>query len=199
VNPTRPRGRRPGNTDTRREIREAALAMFYRHGYEKVSLRSVAREAGVDPALIHHYFDSKSDLFAEAVLDIDLPDPKEMVARALLGDRATIGQRVVAEVLQIWETPEVKTRLIAMLRASVNGSEMQRPFSQFLAAEYFAKIATQLGHHDAKQRAALAFSLIVGLTTARDLLESPNLASLSQRQLIAAAGAAMQAYLVESW
>lgn len=158
----------------------------------------MAREAGVDPALIHHYFDSKSDLFAEAVLDIDLPDPKEMVARALAGDRATIGERVVAEVLQIWETPEVKTRLIAMLRASVNGSEMQRPFSQSLAAEYFAKIATQLGHHDAKQRAALAFSLIVGLTTARDLLESPNLASLSQRQLIAA-GAAMQAYLVESW
>lgn len=199
MNQTRPRGRRPGNTDTRREIREAALAMFYRHGYEKVSLRSVAREAGVDPALIHHYFDSKSDLFAEAVLDVNLPDPKEMVSRALAGDRATIGERVVAEVLQIWETPEVKTRLIAMLRASVNGSDMQRPFSQFLAAEYFVKIATHLGHPDAKQRGALAFSLIVGLTTARDLLDSPNLAAMSQRQLIAAAGAAMQAYLVESW
>lgn len=199
MNQTRPRGRRPGNTDTRREIRDAALAMFYRHGYEKVSLRSVAREAGVDPALIHHYFDSKSDLFAEAVLDIGFPDPKEMVARALAGDRATIGERVVAEVLQIWETPEVKTRLIAMLRASVNGSDMQRPFSQFLASEYFVKIATQLGHADAKQRGALAFSLIVGLTTTRDLLDSPNLASLNQRQLIAAAGAAMQAYLVDSW
>lgn len=198
MNQTRPRGRRPGNTDTRREIREAALAMFYRHGYEKVSLRSVAREAGVDPALIHHYFDSKSDLFAEAVLDVDLPDPKEMVTRALAGDRATIGERVVTEVLQIWETPEVKTRLIAMLRASVNGSDMQRPFSQFLASEYFVKIATQLGHPDAKQRGALAFSLIVGLTITRDLLDSPNLASMSQRQLIAAAGAAMQAYLVES-
>lgn len=199
MNPTRPRGRRPGNTDTRREIREAALALFYRDGYEKVSLRSVARAAGVDPALIHHYFDSKTDLFAEAVLDFDLPDPKEMVARALDGDHATIGKRVVAEVLQIWETPEVKTRLIAMLRASVNGSEMQRPFSQFLASEYFVKIASQLGHQDAKQRGALAFSLVVGLITARDLLDSPNLASLNQRQLITAAGAAMQAYLVESW
>ncbi|MCW5953202.1 MAG: helix-turn-helix transcriptional regulator, partial [Propionibacteriaceae bacterium] len=68
----KPRGRRPGNSGTRAAIMQAALALFSRNGYDKVSLRAVAREADVDPALIHHYFDSKAELFSRSVLDGDL-------------------------------------------------------------------------------------------------------------------------------
>ena len=62
--PAKPRGRRPGRADTRGTICRAALTLFSTIGYDKVSLRAIAREADVDPALIHHYFSSKSDLFA---------------------------------------------------------------------------------------------------------------------------------------
>ena len=75
----RPRGRRPGRTDTQRCHSEAALTLFSEMGYEKVSLRAVARAAEVDPALIHHYFENKADLFARSVLDLPL-DAEAIVA-----------------------------------------------------------------------------------------------------------------------
>ena len=68
----RPRGRRPGRTDTRGAIQAAALALFSEMGYDKVSLRAIARSADVDPALVHHYFENKADLFTRAVLDLPL-------------------------------------------------------------------------------------------------------------------------------
>ena len=63
--PDKKRGRRPGHADTKQAILDAALTLFSQHGYDKVSLRSVAREAGVDPALIHHYFDRKGALLTQ--------------------------------------------------------------------------------------------------------------------------------------
>ena len=90
----RPRGRRPGRTDTRGAIQSAALTLFSEMGYEKVSLRAVARAAEVDPALIHHYFDNKADLFARSVLDLPL-DAEAIVRQILDGPTEGIGERTV--------------------------------------------------------------------------------------------------------
>ena len=61
------RGPRPGGTDTKAQILSAAGAVFSRDGYQRGSVRAVAREAGVDPALVRHYFSSKTELFVEAL------------------------------------------------------------------------------------------------------------------------------------
>lgn len=93
----KPRGRRPGNSGTRATILQAALTLFSHRGYDKVSLRSVAREADVDPALIHHYFDSKAELFSRSVLDTDL-QPATILERITAGPSAEIGRRAVQEI-----------------------------------------------------------------------------------------------------
>ena len=77
-------GRRPGNADTRGEIVQAATRVFAAKGYDGTSLRAVAREAGVDPALVHHYFEGKAGLFVAAMA---LPfDPRSVHEHA--GSRA---------------------------------------------------------------------------------------------------------------
>src|SRR3954451_16099198 len=90
---TAPRaGRRGGDADTRAAIVAAARTLFAADGYAATSLRSIARTAGVDAALVHHYFDDKASLFAEALA---LPiQPASVVATVLAGDRATAGHRL---------------------------------------------------------------------------------------------------------
>ena len=124
--PRKPRGRRPGRADTRATIQRAALALFSSLGYDKVSLRAIARQAEVDPALIHHYFTSKSDLFAQTVLDLPL-DADQVVAQVLAGPREEIGVRAVTAFMQAYDSPDGgRERFTAMLRSSL-GEDMVHP------------------------------------------------------------------------
>ena len=116
----RPRGRRPGNADTRAEIIDAALRLFSTEGYDKVSLRQVAREADVDPALIHHYFENKADLFTIAVIATPVEDPADAVRIILDGPRETVGERAVDIIIATFERPGANQRFLALLRASMN-------------------------------------------------------------------------------
>ena len=66
--PTAKRGRPPkaraaGAADTRDLILDAAEHLFSKHGFYGVTIREVAREAGVDTALVHYYFGAKRALF----------------------------------------------------------------------------------------------------------------------------------------
>src|SRR5258708_31545485 len=94
-------GRRPGRRDTRAEIIAAAKEAFVEEGYERPSLRSIARRAKVDPALVHHYFSGKADLFAEALKFGR--DPREIVVELsqLTGERS--GSDIVNAFLRLWE------------------------------------------------------------------------------------------------
>ena len=60
-------GRRPGRSDTRALILTAALELFAAKGYSGATLRGIAEQADVDPALIHHFFDNKGGLFQHAI------------------------------------------------------------------------------------------------------------------------------------
>lgn len=194
----KPRGRRPGNSGTKETIKQAALALFSLHGYDKVSLRAVAREADVDPALIHHYFASKADLFTSSVLDIDL-NPEAVLARINAGPREEIGQRAVREFVSAWQKPGAKDRFTAMFRAAVNDEEARRPLVEFLNREIFVKLTQAQGHTNATVRANLAVSAILGLVMARDILEISALETLKQEDLVLGLGAALQQHLVEPW
>ncbi len=194
----RPRGRRPGRVDTRASILAAALSLFSEMGYEKVSLRAVARAADVDPALIHHYFTNKADLFARSVLDLPL-DAEQIVETILSGPREGVGERAVAAFLDAWDRPGARERFTAMLRAAVTRPNARRPLSEFMSKEILAKVAESLGHGDAQLRAALAVSTMLGLTLTREILDLPALVKVRRPVLVKALGRAVQAHLVDPW
>jgi AcrR family transcriptional regulator len=194
----RPRGRRPGRTDTRAAIQAAALTLFSEMGYEKVSLRAIARAADVDPALIHHYFENKADLFARSVLDLPL-DADAIVRQILDGPVEGVGERTIAAFLDAWDRPGAGNRFTAMLRAAVTDPNARRPLSEFLVREVLGKVAESLGHANARFRAQLGVSLVLGLALSRDILELPALVKARNPVLVKALGRAMQAHLVEPW
>lgn len=194
----KPRGRRPGNSDTRHSILSAALGLFSRFGYDKVSLRAVAREADVDPALIHHYFDSKADLFTRSVLDIEF-NAEAMLARIVTGPREETGARAVREFVATWRAPGARDRFTAMFRASVSDEGARKPLVEFLNREIFMKVAIAQGHTNATARANLAVSALLGLVMARDILEISALVGLKEDDLVRSMGPALQQYLVEPW
>lgn len=98
----RPLGRRPGNRDTRADILDAARAEFARSGYAATSLRAVARRAGVDPALVHHYFEDKVSLFLEAT---ELPEDPARVPEEAAAGAGPLGELIVRGFLAMWDRP----------------------------------------------------------------------------------------------
>src|SRR5918912_3213202 len=100
-----PRGRRPGAPDTRATILDAARALFAERGFAGTTIRGVASAAGVDAALVHHYFGTKDDLFLAAM---ELPvDPRRVLAPALTGDVGAAGERLLRAFLSMWDDPEI--------------------------------------------------------------------------------------------
>jgi len=194
----RPRGRRPGRTDTKAAIQAAALTLFSELGYEKVSLRAIARAADVDPALIHHYFENKADLFSRSVLDLQL-DAEGMVRQILDGPADGIGERTVAAFIEAWNRPGAGDRFNAMLRAAISDPHARRPLSEFMTKEVLLKVAESLGHSNARLRAQLAVSLLLGLALCRDILELPGLVKTRNSVLVKSLGRAMQSHLVDPW
>lgn len=195
----RPRGRRPGRTDTRGEILAAALKLFSEIGYEKVSLRAIAREADVDPALIHHYFDDKSDLFRKSVLDLPLDDPEVLVGKILTGPVDEVGVRTITAFLDAFDVPNARDRFTALLRAAVSEPGTHRPLSEFLAREVFCKVTASFDHPDAKLRADLAVTVILSLSLGRDVLSMPALSKARRTQLVTAISKTLQQYLADPW
>lgn len=195
----RPRGRRPGHVDTRSEIVEAALKLFSEIGYVEVSLRAVAREADVDPALIHHYFADKADLFAAAVLGLEVIEPATVVEQILDGPVEKVGERAVAAFYDTWALPGARKRFAAMLRAAVSEPGAQTPMSQYLAREVYYKVAEALGRPNSHRRGQLAVALIIGYAVSSEVLGFPALADPTREEWITALGQPMQRYLADPW
>lgn len=194
--PRRPRGRRPGRADTRDTIRRAALRLFSAAGYDKVSLRAIAREADVDPALVHHYFTSKADLFEQAVITVPLDAP-ELITRILAGPRDSIGREAVAAFLLTYDGPNGgRDRFTAMLRAAVAEEFVPRPVSEFMSREIFGPIAKQMGHADHRLRGQLAVSVLLGMALSRYVFESPALSRASDGDVVEGLAPALQSILV---
>jgi len=114
------RGRRPGNRDTRGEILAAAQNAFSEGGLSGVSLRRIATDAGVDVALIHHYFHTKEELFL-ATLQIPLPI-HDLVAPLTVGGTDGLGERLLRTMLALWES-DLQASLVASLRTAATSQK----------------------------------------------------------------------------
>ena len=188
------RGRRPGPSRTREAIAEAARRQFAEHGYDRTTIRSVAAEARVDPALVLHYFESKQQLFLAAV---DLPfDVDDLVEQIRSGPRAKVGERVARFALGVLRNPEGLARWTGMVRAAASDPDAAAVLRDVLTRRIFEPLAEALGSDDAELRANLASSQMVGLVMARYVIAIEPLASTGDETIAAAIAPTIQRYLV---
>lgn len=187
-------GRRPGNPDTREAILTAARATFAERGFDAASIRSIATVAGVDPALVHHYFGSKEELF-RATVSIPV-DPAELVPRVLAGGRDEVGERLVRTFLTVWDSP-VGTAAVALLRSAMSNQWTARLLREFLVTQILRRVVEQLDLDPAELplRGALVATQIAGLAMMRYVIYLEPVASASPDTLAATIGPTVQRYL----
>ena len=186
------RGRRAGSGDTRAHIVATARLLFAEHGFDGASLRRIARDADVDPALIHHYFDNKEDLFAAC---IELPaDPARVladVARCPVPER---GEELVRTLLALWESP-AQPALLALLRGAVGSRTQAALMREVISRRVLTLITTGMDEEDARLRASLAASQIMGMVLARYVLRLEPLASADREDVVRLIAPTIQHYL----
>ena len=186
-------GRRPGESGTRDAILEAARREFAQQGYDRTTIRNVARDAGVDPALVHHYFGTKAELFAAAM---QLPvNPAELVQTLLAGEPERIGERLIGTFLSIWDHAANRDVFIGLIRSAVTDEHAATMLREFAVRELFGRVAAALGTQDAELRANLVFSQIFGLAIARYILRIEPLASAPGQVVAATVGPTIQRYI----
>jgi AcrR family transcriptional regulator len=199
-------GRRHGTSDTRERILAAARAGFGEAGFDGATIRSIASRAGVDPALVHHYFGTKQRLFVAAM---QLPvDPVAVAPALLAGDPAGVGARIVRFILGLWDDPATRPVMLGIVRSAASdpvAAGMLRailaegPFAEIVRAvmteEPYATLVGPLGQADAELRATLVGSQLVGLLVARAVVAVEPLASAPAEVIVAAVGPTIQRYL----
>jgi AcrR family transcriptional regulator len=186
-------GRRPGLSGTREAILDAARRAFAEQGYQRATIRDVARLAGVDPALVHHYFGTKQDLFVAAVR---LPvNPVEQLTAVLAAEPDQVGQRLVETFLSIWDHAADQSPLLALIRSAVADEQAAALLREFITEEVLGPLARRVGSPDAQLRATLAGSQLIGLAMARYIIRVEPLASTPAAQVAAVVGPTVQRYL----
>ncbi|RYB93601.1 TetR/AcrR family transcriptional regulator [Nocardioides oleivorans] len=189
---TTARGRRPGAPDTRAEVLTAARTSFAEKGFRGTTIRAVAASAGVDPALVHHYFGSKDDLFV-AALEIPV-DPREVLAPVVAAGPDGSGERLLRTFLGVWDDPAVQPGLLAMVRALIaddDGGLVRDAFIPVVVGPVLAGLVADRP----EVRVPLVASQLMGLIVARYLVALPPLARMPADDLVARVGPTLQHYL----
>ncbi len=193
-------GRRGGDSGTREAILDAARARFAAHGYDGATIRRIAADAGVDPALVHHYFGTKERLFAAAVR---LPVvPGELIGSALAagaGDPGgSLGERLVMTALSAWDVAEFRDTFLGLLRSAATSEQALIMLREFVTEAIVGRLSAAAKTADpaeARYRAALVASQVVGLGIARQVLGLEPLAGAGRAELAAAVGPTLDRYL----
>lgn len=189
----RGRGRRPGGPDTRGQILAAARRSFADKGFGSTTIRAVAGDAGVDPALVHHYFGSKDDLFL-AALEIPV-DPRSLVPAVFDEGVAGAGERLVRLFLSVWDDPHTRLPLIALVRSSLAQEAPESLLQQGILRMVLAPLRDALPPGEADRRVQLVISQMAGLVLTRYLLALEPLASMPAEELVAWVAPNVQRYL----
>jgi AcrR family transcriptional regulator len=185
-------GRRPGAANTQEAILESARTVFHAEGYTGATIRGIAATAGVDPALVHHYFGNKRALFVTAM---KLPvDPHRLVQMLLQSDRSRLGENIARLFFSIWESSDV-TPFIALVRSAMSHDDAARMLRDLVSEEIIGPVAATLGSDQPKLRATLVGTHMVGLAMMRYILRLEPIASVDPETLIEAVGPTLQRYL----
>jgi AcrR family transcriptional regulator len=189
-------GRRPGNQDTKTSILEAARTTFAEKGFDKASIRAIAAEAAVDPALVHHYFGTKEKLFL-ATMNAPI-NPAELIPQALDGPREEAGERLIRLVLTVWDAPAGAAAL-AMFRSALSNEWTARLLREFVITQILRRAVAEIAIDpaEAPMRAALMATQIAGLLTARYVLKIEPLATADPEIIVTAMAPNLQRFLTD--
>jgi AcrR family transcriptional regulator len=193
VTVVRSRGRRPGGPDTRGEILAAARESFAHKGFAGTTIRAVAADAGVDPALVHHYFGAKDDLFL-AALEIPV-DPRALVPAVFEPGVAGAGERLLRLFLSVWDDPAARLPLIALVRSGLSQEAPETLLQQGILRMVLQPLRAALPVAEADRRVQLVASQLIGLVMTRYLLALEPLASMPVDDVVAWVAPTLQRYL----
>jgi AcrR family transcriptional regulator len=186
------RGRRPGAPDTRATILDAARASFAERGFAGTTIRGVASAAGVDAALVHHYFGTKDDLFLAAM---ELPvDPRTLIAPALEGGPDGAGERLLRAFLSMWDDPELSPVLVGVVRSALQpGGE--RLLTQGIVPVLLMPVGQALGIDRPELRMPLVISQVAGLILTRYVVGHEPIASMPAETVVSSYAPVLQHFL----
>lgn len=185
-------GRRPGKPDTRQEILDAARLEFAAAGYDGATIRGIAAEANVDPALVMHYFGSKDQLFAAS---LEFPvNPADLIQEMSSGGAEGFGGRVVGTLVDTWDGLADRSPLIAALRTAMGSGPVADTLRQYVTTSIVGSFTALLESEDASFRGVLIGTQLAGLLIGRYILEIEPLATADRESLVSAYGPTIQRY-----
>lgn len=186
-------GRPAGVSDTRERILANARELFARNGIHKTSIRAVAAAAGVDPALVHHYYGTKEQLFGAAV---HIPiDPMVVISQLREVPVEELGYKLPSILLPLWDS-EMGAGIIATLRSILAGSEVSL-FRSFLQEIITVEVGSRVDNPPGSAPIRIQFvaSQLVGVVMARYILELEPFKSLPVQQIAQTIAPNLQRYL----
>ncbi|WP_328398027.1 TetR family transcriptional regulator [Streptomyces sp. NBC_00390] len=201
MNDTAPRRRgRPARTQAagpgaQERILDAARTEFAERGYDKTTMRGIAKAAGVDAALVHHYFGTKDDVFAAAI-EVSF-EPTLVVPQILGQGKEGIGERLARFFIGVWENPATRAPLLAIIRSALTHEAAAKVLRGFVLRRLLERVAAELDVPDPQFRAELAASHMVGIAILRYLIEVEPLASADPEEIVAMVAPTLQRYLTE--
>ena len=169
----RPNLRTEQRRRTEARILDAATQVFFAAGYERTTIRAVASAAGVDAALVMHYFGSKQELFRRVIDAASVPEVSGAPGQAAEQILATLADRLASEPVAS----------LSVLRSMLTNPEAASAVSAGMA-RYQAQIAQAIPAGDASLRAAIISAIILGVTVSRHLINSGELATADPAQVI---------------
>ncbi|WNV89656.1 TetR family transcriptional regulator [Umezawaea sp. Da 62-37] len=187
------RGRRAGGADTKAVLLDAAREVFVERGYEGATVRSIAAKAGVDAAMVNHWYGSKENLFAQAVLKLPF-DPVALVERLLDGPPELTGERIVRNFLGVWDA-NGGGPFAALVRSVTSHEGVATAMREFFLNSVFRKITEGLVADQAELRASLCASQVIGMGLTRYVVRFEPFASTDVETVVAAVGPNLQRYL----
>jgi AcrR family transcriptional regulator len=186
-------GRRPGDSGTRDAILDAAKDSFAASGYDATTIRGVARAAGVDPALVHHFFGTKQELFGAAM---ELPvDPATLLPALLAGGPDGLGERLVRTFLAVWDATPGQAPMLALVRSAAANEQAAGLLREFITHSGLGPLARAAAPDRPELRATLVASQVMGLAMARYVVHVEPLATADADALAPLIGPTLQRYL----
>lgn len=166
---SRRRGPRSQGGDTRAAIAAAARAEFAERGFSGATIRSIASRAGVDPALVHHYFGTKMDLFRE-VLSLTVDPQATVLPVVLAGPREQAGERIARTFLTAYDDPGFREPMLALLRSAMTDRQIAAMAGSLMQEALLPAVAGLALGPDRERRVALAMSHLMGVVVGRHVI-----------------------------
>lgn len=186
-------GRPSGSSDTRVRLIDAGRVHFLARGYEGATLRAIAAEADVDPSMVNYWFGGKEGLL-RAVLEM-IATPGQILEAVLAREPEDLAPALLATALSLWDRPEVADSFRGMVLAASTGGEAEQVVREYLGHQLVGRIEQVIGGRDAAQRTSAVAALMAGLFMTRYVLRIEPIASMEQREVVAAMSPPLRAAL----